>query len=271
MSTKIDLTGQTFGRLTVIAEVNKLNTGGRRRIAWQCRCSCGNLRVFTLDTLRRGMTKSCGCYRYELLAAGRAVMRSHRGPHIDLTGRQFTYLTVIEKSHIDKHGCVCYKCRCKCGNIHVAKGHNLTRGTVKSCGCYRSTLAIERTRNKLGINSPAWKGGKTTNADGYVMVYAPNHTNATANGRVMEHRLVMEKIIGRALKKNETVHHRNGNRADNRPENLELWAKITHPYGQRVTDLVNVAKEILKQYGHLCNSDAFGLPTTEHFREANGS
>lgn len=64
---------------------------------------------------------------------------------------------------------------------------------------------------------------------------------------VAEHRLVMEGIIGRSLTRNETVHHRNGKRADNRPENLELWSSRHHP-GQRVTDLLAWAREIIAEY-----------------------
>jgi hypothetical protein len=65
-----------------------------------------------------------------------------------------------------------------------------------------------------------------------------------------EHRLVMEFHLGRALVGDEQPHHKNGNRSDNRIENLELWSSL-QPSGQRVTDKLAYAREIIARYGDL--------------------
>lgn len=67
---------------------------------------------------------------------------------------------------------------------------------------------------------------------------------------MLQHRLVVERQLGRPLEAFEEVHHRNGIRHDNRPENLELWAK-RQPGGQRVTDLLAYARWVLETYGPL--------------------
>jgi HNH endonuclease len=81
--------------------------------------------------------------------------------------------------------------------------------------------------------------GKTVKVDkdGYVYVYIDGiESSRQRHKQIYEHRLVMEQTIGRPLTKHETVHHKNGIRHDNRPENLELWAS-RHGRGQRVSDL----------------------------------
>ena len=75
----------------------------------------------------------------------------------------------------------------------------------------------------LGEKSPHWKGGKT-NCLGYTFVYNPKHPFVTKKGYVREHRLVMEKHLGRYLKPKEVVHHINGIKIDNHITNLVLFA-----------------------------------------------
>ncbi len=113
----------------------------------------------------------------------------------------------------------------------AADGWNLRR-LSKKYGCSRQCM-LDRMREAgiqrlppyscPGSRNPAWNGGSYIDGDGYVLIYAPNHPHATKAGRVREHRLVMEKIIGRYLLPGEVVHHKDDNPQNNLPDNLELF------------------------------------------------
>lgn len=113
-----------------------------------------------------------------------------------------------------------------------------------------------RKRKGIDINLPnlvGKRGDGHLNKHGYRILYKLNHPNATnARGAIAEHTFIMSEYIKRPLKKGETVHHINGNRSDNRIENLELWHK-SHPPGQRLEDKINWCKEFLTQYGYTIN------------------
>jgi len=78
-----------------------------------------------------------------------------------------------------------------------------------------------------GAENSNWRGGRVE-WTGYIAVKMPEHPNANKSGYVLEHRLVMATKLGRPLAKGEYVHHRNGIKTDNRPENLELVARNPH-------------------------------------------
>lgn len=82
-------------------------------------------------------------------------------------------------------------------------------------------------RHPVGSNpgalNPAWRGGRTIDPDGYVLVWIPSHPHASRHGYVREHRLVMEKHLGRYLTKKEVVHHIDDDKQHNVIENLECF------------------------------------------------
>lgn len=168
---------------------------------------------------------------------------------VDLTGKRFGRLLVLRRGRVKSSVRKCstrnprnrnrnyWICQCDCGNQKEVSKDTLSQGLTRSCGCLRR----ERARDMVGDRHPSWKGGRNYNGDGYVTI------NIGPGRNRLEHIVVMERCIGRDLLPDETVHHVNGIRDDNRIDNLELWSS-NHPSGQRIPDKVNWAMEILRVY-----------------------
>jgi hypothetical protein len=133
-----------------------------------------------------------------------------------------------------------------CSRQCAPQGRERTR---VDCTCERCGIVFHPFNNTTQryCSRKCYVGRYMTPA-GYAWVYHPESPNAYTNGQMPEHRLVMERRLGRPLLDSEDVHHINGIKDDNRDENLELWTK-SHPRGQRVNDLILWAREFLPLYG----------------------
>jgi len=153
-----DLTGQKFGRLTVLGP----GTTEKGTPGWECLCECGDVKVIATNSLRSGKTKSCGCYKVQGMAEHRLV---------DLTGMTFGKLTVIERAP-NRGRTVMWRCSCSCGKETITTAEGLKGGTVKSCGCLRAEANRRRTRHGMSKSKlwDVWESMKSR-------CYNPNSTS----------------------------------------------------------------------------------------------
>ena len=119
----------------------------------------------------------------------------------------------------------------------------------KKCNVDRWAELLSGPKN-TGEAHRLWKGGRHESKDGYVFIMVKDHPCADKSGYVLENRLIMEAMIGRYLTKEETVHHKNGIRNDNRPENLELYSG-RHGKGQSILEMLEFCEQYIAEYGPL--------------------
>lgn len=132
-----DLTGQKYGRLTVLCRAeDSITPNGSRRTMWKCRCDCGNIVIRSQQNIRNAKHASCGCWKSELTSERKLE---------DLTGQRFGRLVVVERAETT-HVSTRWKCQCDCGNTCIVLAQNLKKGHTISCGCYREEI---RPQNKL--------------------------------------------------------------------------------------------------------------------------
>lgn len=132
MNPKYDLTGRTFGHLTVIEYAYSKN--GTR--CWKCHCDCGAECVVRGEKLKNGSTKSCGHLKH-------TPSENKHGAW--LIGQKFNRLTVLEFVGTDTSKSRIWRCRCDCGNECIVRTSRLVNSVVKSCGCLRKEVVSNKT------------------------------------------------------------------------------------------------------------------------------
>lgn len=131
-----------------------------------------------------------------------------------------------------------YRVTCKMCGIEKMCWSNKAQFCSPQCnGKFKRSADYKPKPKPQGPNHAHWKKGKIYDkSSGYVNIYVGPQERTSSRYR-LEHRVVMEQVLGRKLEKWEQVHHKNGIRYDNRPENLELWSK-PQPPGQRATEVI---------------------------------
>lgn len=145
---KKDLSGQKFGRLTVV-EYAYSNNGQRY---WKCECDCGKIAYVNTTSLTSGNTKSCGCLHSDILKQNNIKLKS-KIDQSNIIGQVFDFLEVI--APVDSDGQSIYKCYChNCGNYKNIKYSDLISNRVHACGCLYSwaEAKLKLLLNKYSIN-----------------------------------------------------------------------------------------------------------------------
>ncbi len=171
-----DLTGQKFGRLTVLEPTEQKNKDGRR--IWKCLCDCGNIKFTTCQNLKRGHCTSCGCKNKEQITAlGKTNAKN-------LINKRFGKLIVIKKAEnkLPYSNSIAWVCLCDCGNEIITTTSALNSGNTTSCGCFHKSEGEEiikqiLLKENIAFETESWredlksKKGKPLQFDFYLPDY----------------------------------------------------------------------------------------------------
>ena len=138
-----DLTGEKFGKLTVISRAeNKIDSSGRSRTMWNCICDCNNDDniVVSGDYLKRSSCPSCGC---------EATKNRIEKNRVNNIGEKYGRLTIVDIIWGDDRTKVV--CKCDCGNDYIGVKSDVVTGHTRSCGCLHSeTTSLANTKDWTG-------------------------------------------------------------------------------------------------------------------------
>lgn len=233
----IDLTGQRFGRLTVLSRAEDyVSPKGRHATRWLCKCDCGKIKTIHGTSLKQGLSTSCGC------------IPSREAD--DLSGNIYGDLTVLSraKNKIYKNGVptTMWNCMCKCGNKIVVSGRNLKQGHTKSCGC-KSSRKIKKNLKEnifkvLNDHAEIIIGEQRILIDlDDVKKCINKYWRLTGYGYVIhkevidgcENVLLLHRYVVGITDKTLVVDHINGNIFDNRKSNLRICTQQQNVFNRK--------------------------------------
>lgn len=155
----------------------------------------------------------CGCNKYIQVK----WYHYYSGIPKRISGHNFVSRGITSKDWVKEHQGK-HVCKCGCGQPITISRNYLIQGIPE----------YKTGHQNKGRSNGMWKGGKSyINHYGYRMIYMPNHPHSEKS-YIKEHILIAEQKIGRRLKQNEVVHHVNGVKTDNRPENLHVTTNSAH-------------------------------------------
>lgn len=133
--------GQRFGNLIVVKDSGNRKSNGS--VLWECLCDCGNITYSDSSNLKRGHTTSCGCAKKNYINSLK----------LDIIGKRFGLLKVINEVFDDSYTRRMVECQCDCGNKSIHAVTDLTTGHTVSCGCLYKSKGEMYIENLLTENN----------------------------------------------------------------------------------------------------------------------